>query len=167
MYGRAPVASGCFASSWACRIICSDWRCISAIIRSKPANDGKAIPHGDAASANGRGSTVTFGATLPTYSTRATEPSGSGTFITWVLVAGALGLAAIAVPASAQTAAPARATAGSFLTKTSSISMLNQRTKNYAAILNARLLFRAFDLGHEKARRCDARRAGTGCMIAG
>jgi hypothetical protein len=61
---------------------------------------------------------VTLGATLPTYSTRAAEPSGRATVITWVLELGAVfEVAAIAVPATASAAAPASAVTQNLLTK--------------------------------------------------
>jgi hypothetical protein len=59
--------------------------------------------------------------------------------MTWVFAAGVLGLAAIAVPASATAAAPVKATAESFLTKTPPLPV-EQRSESYSAILNARLL---------------------------
>ena len=77
---------------------------------------------------------MTLGATSPIYSTRATDPSGSGTFITWVF-----GEAAMAVPASAAAATPAKARAGSSHENSSSCLRFMDAAKSYAAILNARL----------------------------
>jgi hypothetical protein len=59
-----------------------------------------------------------------------------------------LGAAATAVPASAAAAIPAKAKAGSFLTKTSSIGLCFNCAKIYAAILNGRLLRFRIDLDH-------------------
>jgi hypothetical protein len=63
---------------------------------------------------------VTLGAMLPTYSTRAVEPSGSATFTTWVLAllfGAVLEVAAIAVPATASASPPASAATLNLLTK--------------------------------------------------
>jgi len=57
----------------------------------------------DPSIAAGTGTPVTFGATSPTYSTLAVDPSGSGTVIVWVSR-----LAATAAPASAAEPRPAR-----------------------------------------------------------
>ena len=83
----------------------------------------------------GRGSTVTLGATLPTYSTRATDPSGSGTFITWVFEA-IFGVAAKAAPATARAAAPASAVTRSLLTKgpPEHLCKLRRVSENIAAL---------------------------------
>src|SRR4051794_5232538 len=111
-----------------------------AIIWSNPAKDGSAIgAQPRSRPAKGRGSTLTLGATSPTYWIWATDPSGSGTFITWFLE-----LAAMAVPAMAATAIPAKANAGSFLTKSSSSQTVCDG-KFYEGILNARLSARLRD----------------------
>src|SRR5690348_3521980 len=121
------------------------------MMRSNPANDGNAIAQGAAASASGRGAIVTFGAMSPTYSTLATDPSGSGTVMTWLL-----GAAAMAVPARAAAATPAKAKAGSFLTKTPPMVALFGRAKIYSAFLNGRLLRRRIDFRHMLQPLADA-----------
>src|SRR5439155_9584153 len=100
---------------------------------SKFASEG--MPVIQTSSGMGAGANVTFGGTSPTYSTRATVPSGSGTFITWLPL-----LAAIAAPAIAAAAIPARVSVPSFITKRPPTSDVTRGEEVYRAILNAGFL---------------------------
>ena len=84
------------AISFTWRIIASICRCMSKALRSNS-------PNGANSPGGGAGLTVTLGATLPTYSTFAIEPSGSGTVMVWVSR-----LAASAAPVSVTAPRPAR-----------------------------------------------------------